>query len=137
MSLSVEDRLDIHDLYMRYTHAIDRADGAAWAACFTPDGSLEIPYRSQVTAGSEAFHAVADSYGARSGGYTRHVTTNVAFREQAGLVIGEAYLLMLRGGWEAAAPVMEMSGRYDDEIVRLDDRWVFRRRVLTVDTRPA
>jgi hypothetical protein len=136
VTLSVADRLEIHDLYSRYTHAIDRYGGDAWAACFTNDGSLEIPYRGQITAGAEAIHAVAEAYGVRSGGYTRHVTTNIALRADGDVVVGEAYLLMVRGGWAEALPHIEMTGRYDDEIVQHNGSWVFRRRVLTVDTRP-
>ena len=135
MTLSVADRLEILDLYARYTHAIDRHGGEAWVDCFTPDGSLEIPYRSQHTTGHDAFMAVADAYGVRSGGYTRHVTTNIALRSEGDVVAGEAYLLMVRGGWSEALPHIEMTGRYDDEIVQHEGRWVFRRRVLTVDTR--
>lgn len=40
MALPAADHLAIEQLYARYSHAVDRGDGDAWAACFTADGVL-------------------------------------------------------------------------------------------------
>ena len=39
----VEDRLAIHDLFVRYTTALDAGDIETIVGCFTEDGSLESP----------------------------------------------------------------------------------------------
>lgn len=41
MTVSVEDRLAIGDLFARYMWAIDTGDVEGLVACFTEDGALE------------------------------------------------------------------------------------------------
>ena len=43
MTLTLEDRAEIHDLYARYAHAFDGADAEAWAALFMPEGRFSPP----------------------------------------------------------------------------------------------
>ena len=43
MAPSVEDRLAINDLFVRYTTALDAGEVDTIVACFTEDGALESP----------------------------------------------------------------------------------------------
>src|SRR5215470_16358335 len=49
--IPVGDRLDILDLYARQSHAVDAAQGEAWAATFTEDGVFESPTYSLTARG--------------------------------------------------------------------------------------
>lgn len=133
--LSVADRLEILDLYARYCHSIDSGDGSAWAACFTADGYLSLPYRDQLTRGPEQLRAVGDAFPSRTDAVGRHVTVNISVEGgNDGAAAGRAYLMLLRGGWGQTPPTVELTGRYEDRLVVHDGRWLFASRVLTADS---
>lgn len=133
--MDVADQLAIHDLYVRYTHAIDLGDPEGWADCFTSDGVLELPYRGQLTSGRDELVAVARRFHERGGGFDRHVTTNIRVTVDGDRAHGTAYLHMLAGGEGDTPPRLTMTGVYADELVRTADGWRFRRRVIAVDVR--
>ena len=43
MTLKMQDRAEIHDLYARYAYAFDGADADAWAALFMPGRAVRPP----------------------------------------------------------------------------------------------
>lgn len=131
--LTPADRMEIQELYAHYCHCIDSGDGEGWADCFTPDGFLSLPYRDQVTRGTEQLKLVGDAFPARTDEVGRHVTVDISIRTEEDATIGRAYLILLRGGWNQSPPVIELTGRYHDRLVVLDGRWRFASRTLTVD----
>src|SRR5216110_3816145 len=65
MSLDyLEDRLAIHDLFVRYTTALDRGDVETVVDCFTEDATLESPVIG-VIAGRDAIRAFAERFAAQ------------------------------------------------------------------------
>src|SRR5438270_9577169 len=76
---SIEDRLAINDLFVRYTTALDRGDVETIVDCFTPDGSLDSP-----AVGSHSGHAAIRTFAERfaafnkRGSQLRHVISNLA-----------------------------------------------------------
>ena len=133
--LTPADRMEILDLYAYYCHCIDSGDGNKWAECFTPDGSLALPHRNQVHRGAGALRGVGDAFPDRTGGMGRHITVNLTLSEDAEGARGRAYLILLQGGWGPSPPIVEMTGRYEDRLVRWSGRWLFASRVLTADAR--
>ena len=132
--MSVEDRLAISDLFVRYTTALDAGDVETVVDCFTGDASLESPVIG-VIAGREAIRAFAGRFAALRAGGTqfRHMITNIAAEIAAGgdQARATAYLLVLitRDGKSRRLP----PGRYECEVVKESDAWRFSRRVVFHD----
>jgi ketosteroid isomerase-like protein len=61
---SIEDRLAISDLFVRYVGALDAGDVATVVDCFTPDATLESPVIGRI-AGSAAIRAFAERFAAQ------------------------------------------------------------------------
>jgi uncharacterized protein (TIGR02246 family) len=132
--MSVEDRLAISDLFVRYVTALDAGDVATVVDCFTTDAVLESPVIGAI-AGREAIRAFAVRFAAQRTGGTqfRHMVTNIAAEVEPG---GEraratAYLLVLitRDGRSRRLP----PGRYECAVVKQDGTWRFQRRVVFHD----
>ena len=129
---SIEDRLAIHDLLVRYTTALDRGDITTVVDCFTADAVLESPVIGRIT-GHAAIRAFAERFAAqlRAGTQFRHLVTNIAAEIDGDRARVTAYLLVLitRDGGSRRLP----PGRYECEVVRDGDAWRFSRRVVFHD----
>lgn len=74
--LSVEDRLDIIDLFNRYSYFVDDNDQEAWLDLFTPDGVFDVP-GLMCKQGRDALRDVIRMVSEGSGGHWRHQLTNI------------------------------------------------------------
>jgi uncharacterized protein (TIGR02246 family) len=130
--MSLEDRLAIHDLLVRYTTALDDGDVAAVVDCFTADAVLESPVIGRI-AGGEEIRAFAERFAAQRAGGTqfRHLVTNIAAEIENDTARATAYLLVLitQDGKSRSLP----PGRYECEAVRGGGRWRFSRRAVFHD----
>ena len=130
MALSVEDQLDIQQLYARYNHAIDFGDAAGWAACFTPDGVFESgPGAPKI--GSEALTGFATAFAARMQGKARHWNTNIVLEDTASGARGKCYLMLLSMAEKPATAAV--TAVYHDELVKTADGWKFSSRKVQGD----
>lgn len=129
MPLTVEDQLDIQQLYARYNHAIDSGQADQWAACFTSDGIFSSGASGEFT-GTEALAAFAKGFAERL--KARHWTNNLVLDAAGDGAKGSCYLMLYRLGGETPASIM-ISGIYDDELVRTGDGWKFARRTVRPD----
>src|SRR5690348_12271517 len=131
---SIEDRLAINDLFVRYTTALDGGDVETVVDCFTADAALESPVIG-VIAGTDAIRAFAGRFAAQraAGTQFRHLVTNIAAEIDAGgdRARASAYLLVLitRDGRSRPLP----PGRYECDIVKTGGQWRFSRRVVFHD----
>jgi 3-phenylpropionate/cinnamic acid dioxygenase small subunit len=120
MSLSADDRLEIHDLYARYAHGFDQADAEARSALFTQEGSFAHPGMDPVL-GTDALKAfIVERSGELPG--MRHLIANVAVEETPRGAAGRAYFCCFRLGGDGALR-MRNFGRYDDELRRHENGW--------------
>jgi hypothetical protein len=122
MPLSVEDRMDIHELYARYAVLFDSGEADLWAACFAPDGRFLAPGRMSMT-GREALAEFARKRIVEARGISHHVT-NITIAATASGAAGSAYAIVLRNV-AGEPPRLRNVGRYSDELVRLDAGWAF------------
>src|SRR5258706_2036049 len=78
-AMSIEDRLAISELFVRYATALDAGDVETVVDCFTEGAVLESPVIA-VIAGHEAISAFAARFAAQRAGGTqfRHMVTNIA-----------------------------------------------------------
>jgi uncharacterized protein (TIGR02246 family) len=113
MKLSIEDRVEIEDLYARYGYGFDEGDGAAWAAVFTPDGSFLRDGEPDLV-GSEALSSFVEERAASAPHVTHH-TTNILIEGTPGGARGKAYVIALR--MDGGTMRLRNLGRYDAAFV--------------------
>jgi|HubBroStandDraft_5_1064220.scaffolds.fasta_scaffold389698_1 hypothetical protein len=126
MALSADDVTMIQQLYAAYCLAIDDADGDAFSACFTPDGSLGGA-GGEPLVGSVALSRFA---GRRRPGL-RHVVTNVHVDGEGDYAQGRAYLVAY--GVSGGVTSLISTGSYRDELVRTAGKWRYAARRFTPD----
>ena len=130
--MSIEDRLAIHDLFVRYATALDAGDVETVVNCFTADAVLESPVIG-VIAGRDAIRAFAERFAAQRAGGTqfRHMITNIVAEIEGDRARASAYLLVLitQDGKSRRLP----PGRYECEVVKQGAAWRFGRRIVFHD----
>jgi ketosteroid isomerase-like protein len=131
---NLEDRLAIHDLFVRYATALDGGEVETVVGCFTVDAALESPAIGRIQ-GSDAIRAFAARFAAWRGDgmQYRHLITNLAVEIDAGGERGSAtaYLLVLISQNNAHRTLPP--GRYECQLVKQDGVWRFTRRVVFHD----
>lgn len=130
MALTGDDQLEIRTLAARYSHAVDGGDGATFAATFAADGVLEAG--QLVVEGREALARFAEGL-PRNHRAPRHVVTNTLVEGDGARATLRAYVQMYALAGNPPTQQIVASGRYDDTLVKLDGRWVFKRRIFTGD----
>jgi len=129
---TIEDRLAINDLFVRYTTALDAGNVETAVGCFTEDAVLESPVIG-VISGHEAIRAFARGFAKvrEDGTQFRHMITNLAAEVDDQRACATCYLLVLitRDGKSRQLP----PGRYECELVKEASQWLFRRRVVIHD----
>jgi hypothetical protein len=134
-----QDRAEIEDLMARYLFAIDYFDWDSYVATFAPEGELE--FARGTSKGRDAIRAAVESFSTRIGEFyhtedgkpakLRHVILQSAIRVEGDR--GWARSLWVEMANNGPGDTMKMGtfGTYEDELVRLDGRWLLaRRRVL-------
>jgi len=131
--LEPHDRLEIHELFARYNHAIDTGDAEAWAALFEEDGSFsgivgDYQGRGELRAFAEAYATDPKYAEFREG---QHWINNIVIdpiTESKARV--RTQQLMIRPMGETA--VINFMGWYDDVVVKSSGEW----RILTRKVNP-
>ena len=127
----------VRDTYARYNHAGDRGRLTDLAECFTADGVLEVKGYFTARGRTDIVNALTD-VGARvartdeppAGAHhvTRHFVANLMFTSVAAeRVHSDAYFVVFQ------VDAADHWGRYGDELVPVDDRWLFARRTVSID----
>lgn len=138
MSGYARDRAEIADLMARYLFAMDYHDADAYAECFADDGVLD--YAMGTIEGREAIRAealvfrdkIAEVFKDWRGrpAKLRHLVQHKALR-----IAGDRawhtglWWEMTNGGPEGSLATPSF-GTYEDELVRVDGRWLFKRRKI-------
>src|SRR5579872_2354078 len=129
---SIEDRLAVEDLFVRYAAALDEGDVEGVVDCFTKDGWLDSPIvgRHQGEASLRAFaERIAESK--RRGAQFRHAVSNFRIDISGDRGRGRCYLL----DFATVAGKCELlsSGEYDCELEKVDGEWLFASRIVRMD----
>ena len=122
----MSDQEEIRDLIARYAHAADDGKGSDYADLYTPDGVIETHGKQAV--GRDQLVALIDGIYDYS---IKHMQMNTSIqldRDDPDRATAQTDLLMLamdpQSTWQISG-----CARYDDELVRQDGKWRFRRRV--------
>lgn len=155
---AIEDRHAIEQLMMRYANALNSRDADAYVETFAPDGSLELrlhegakpigPFKGREALRRQWFPDADEPAAPGQGGLTadgrreygpmRHVTTNYVIDVNGDRARLTAYFIEvvstgLNSPPGSRPPALWAMGRYDDELVKLDGRWYFSKRVVVTD----
>ncbi len=132
--LSAADFAEIQNLYGYYNLCSDAGEAEGYADCFTVDGRMIAPELDLAVRGRAALVAHKErDLAARGGAYRRHWNGSLHLEKiDASTVRGRCYLLAYNGR-PGELPVLADCGVYRDTIVKVDGRWKFAERHLTID----
>jgi hypothetical protein len=128
MPLSSDDIAEIINLAHEYHHAVDSHDPQAWTDTWTAEGELRSPFGD--LKGREALLKwISQTVLSLSG--SRHCSVNEVVDGEGDRATMRSYYFVIKT--DDGPPGILLSGGYDDELLRVDGRWQFLRRVHTVD----
>jgi hypothetical protein len=118
--LTAEDRLDILDLMARYSRAIDFGRWDELPTFFTDDCTLDFGKVMGSHRGKDAVRGFATML-AGTGLTMRHYVTNCIIEGVADRATATTYVLAFTG---QIGSLMPTTGRYEDELKKVDGRWL-------------
>jgi hypothetical protein len=128
----LSDRVEIGDLLVRYSEALNESDWDAWASCFTADAFVDYTTAGGI-AGTVAeavasLSAMLSIFDMRIG---RIANVHVEFDGSDTARVSSQYSMVMRiPAAEGASPTfIDAAGWYDDIAVRTDSGWRLSRRV--------
>ena len=138
MSGYARDRAEIADLMARYLFAMDWHDADAYAECFTEDGVLDyamgrLEGREEIRAEARAFAGkIAEIFRDWQGdpAKLRHLVHQKALRIDGDRAWHTGLWWEMTNGGPEGSVATPSFGTYEDELVRADGRWLFRRRKI-------
>jgi hypothetical protein len=140
-----QDRAEIEDLMSRYLYAFDWQDAEAYAATFAKDGVLE--FAGGTERGHEELKTVMRDMAVREKAKAeasfpprrhrvRHYVTNLVLEVDGDTARSTSYWWEFNNDARAGRPYLGTYGHYEDELVRVDGRWLFARRKIYNEENP-
>src|SRR5262249_16555080 len=130
--LSADDRLAIHDLLARSCPVIDFGLWDDFPSLFTTGCVVDFGELMGGHEGHEGVRRLGGMIGG-TGLFMRHLVTNVMI-EKAAADRAETFCYILALTGSGPASLMPTTGRYEDEVVKRDGRWLIRRRRAVIET---
>jgi hypothetical protein len=133
------DRSEIEDLQSRYLFALDWQTPELYASTFTPDGVLvwaggTVNGREAIVKEMQEARAVDERAAAGMSpvrpARRRHFISNVVLRVDGDRATGRAYWFEFNNDMRDRRPYLGAYGHYEDELRRVDGRWLFSRRQI-------
>jgi ketosteroid isomerase-like protein len=145
---AVEDRIEIEQLLMRYAAALNTDDADTYVSLFTADAVFELkrqagqppfagPFKGHDALRKQWFPDNPDG-AARPFGPMRHVTTNYEIDVSGDTATVRAFFIEVVSNGQNSPPgsnppTIHAMGRYEDELVRHNGRWLFSKRTVITD----
>lgn len=135
-----EDRALIEDLQARYLFALDFYDLDTYVSTFTEDGVLDIieyrvtghdAIRKAIEDARAVFNLSANEF--PEGLYSatgRHNITNIVIKIDGDRAYGRSYWFSYNNDNPERRPALEGYGHYEDEMVKVNGKWLFSKRVI-------
>lgn len=131
-SLSVRDRLAVHDLFARYAWALDTGDVEALLACFTPDAVIieEVFEEPDRWEGHAGIRRLAEHYGrAPEFPGRQHHLSQLLVEGNARRCTARSFTFVTECRGEPPY-VVRFAGYYEDELLKVNGSWLFKERVI-------
>jgi ketosteroid isomerase-like protein len=131
-SLTLRDRLAIHDLLARYAWALDTGDVDGFVDCFTPDAVVieevfEDPDRWE---GHASLRRLAEHYkSAPDFPGRQHHVSQVLVEGDAASAGARSFTFVTECRGEPPY-VLRFAGYYEDRVVKVGGRWAFAERII-------
>ncbi len=134
-----QDRAEIEDLQSRYLFALNWQDPELYASTFAPDGVLvwaggTVTGRQAIV---EEMHEAreVDARAAKGAeplrpARRRHFINNLVLRVEGDRATARAYWFEFNNDIRDRRPYLGAYGHYQDELQRIDGRWLFTRRQI-------
>ncbi len=133
------DRAHIDELHSRYLFALDWLDAGVISSLFTEDGVLH--WAGGVVEGRDAIHAAIVGMREHFGKFEkvdaplrpsrlRHFVTNKVMRIEGDTARTLAFWFELDNDNRHRWPYVGAYGHYEDELVRTEAGWLFKRRTI-------
>jgi len=128
-----EDRAQIEDLQARYLFALDFFDLDTYVSTFTEDGVLDIieykvKGRDEIRKAIEQSRPVFDHSEVPTTG--RHNITNIVIKVEGDKAYGRSYWFHYSNDNPERKAVFDGYGHYEDEMVKVNGKWLFSKRVI-------
>ena len=120
----MQDKDEIRELLARYCFHLDVDEFDAMAALFTPDGIWDTAFATGRGRDGIAAQARAIATGPRP--RRVHLTTNIVIELNGDSASVRSNWLLFQN--TPAGPAIGSGGAYDDQLVKVDGRWLFRHR---------
>jgi ketosteroid isomerase-like protein len=130
--LTIKDRVEINDLMAAYAWALDTGDVDSLVACFTPDAVVieevfEEPDRWEGAAGirrlGEHFCSVPNFPG------RQHHISQLVVKGDSSRCSARSFVFVTECQGEPPY-VLRFTGYYEDQLVKLRGRWLFKERII-------
>jgi hypothetical protein len=127
--LTLQDRVEISDLFARYAWCLDTRDIEGFATNFAPDGAIEMPGVGRFVGRAEVLRygkLLTDdpAYPGR-----QHFIAQSLFDGDGNRCRVRSYAMVTSRKSDGAYAVLSL-GHYNDVCVKLEGRWVFAERVF-------
>ena len=127
MTLTLEDREAIRDLFARQNLAYDRREAERTAAMFTEDGVLELMGSDLRFEGRDSIRAYMERLLEVTGDDYRHWTNSLAIEAVEGAP-DEARVECYIAAFGMNDGTLRLAGRYFDHLRKVDGEWLFAHR---------
>ena len=127
MTLTLEDREAIRDLFARQNLAYDRREAERTAAMFTEDGVLELMGSDLRFEGRDSIRAYMGRLLEVTGDDYRHWTNSLAIEPVEGAP-DEARVECYIAAFGMNDGTLRLAGRYFDHLRKVDGEWLFAHR---------
>jgi hypothetical protein len=133
-----EDRAAIVNLQGRYLFALDFQDAEAYASTFSEDGVInwargEIKGRKAIYEfiSSEIYDPTGSAEKGKWPAASRHFITNQVIKVEGNTAKAFTYWFQATNNTaDRRTMVLGLFGHYEDELVRIDGQWYFKKRII-------
>ena len=125
-----EDKEEIQALLLDYGRSLDARDFATYASLFAKDGQWIGGFGTVAAADIKAF--MEKAMGTQNTAKNYHLLSNFVITVKGDTATAWSRWAFVVPGERGAA--ISQAGRYDDELVRENGRWKFKKRVASNDT---
>ena len=132
MTTVLEEKDAIHETIAEYCFHFDGGEFDKWVDLFTDDGVFDAGQMG-VQKGKDALRAFLKNIRLTDGlPMLKHCVMNEVIKVKGDEATAKSYIVVVRSKGEGAL-VNGLAGRYEDQLVKQGDRWLFKNRKVHFD----